>query len=264
MQNSKKLSVIIVNFRSEHYLHKCLASVYNALAFIDPEIIIVNNDPEAGLEEIAKIFPQAKIISHQKNSGFGAASNLGAQNAQGEYLFFLNPDTEISGDLSGNPQNFFKELSDERTGIVAPRLLDGNGKTQEWSVGAEVGLWDIIRNNLGFPKSKKIWESSEKIDVDWASGAALLIKKDLFGRAGGFDEKFFMYFEDMDLCRRVRQKNKRIVYFPDFKVKHFCGGSATGKKEQKESFYRSQDYFFEKHLGKTQTVFLKILRKIFK
>ncbi len=258
MRNSKDLSVIIVNFRSEHYLKKCLASVYNKLD--DPEIIIVNNDLDAGLTEVRKLFPEIKIIDQKKNIGFGAANNLGVRAARGEILFFLNPDTEV---LGGKKESLLENFFDENVGCVAPRLLRENNEAQEWSVGFEITPMDTLRNNLGLPKSRKLWTTSQKTEADWASGAALLIRKSIFNEIGGFDEKFFMYFEDVDLCRRVKGKNKKIIYFPDFTVKHLCGGSVTNRKGQKESFYRSQDYYFEKHFGKLRAAVLKGLRKIF-
>jgi hypothetical protein len=251
-----KLSIIIVNYKSERYLDSCIASIYSKLSAARLEIVLVNNDSEEGLEKIRKSYPEARIIPLQKNIGFGGASNAGAKEAQGEYLLFLNPDTEI---VSADLDAAVEKLAQDGTGILGLKIIDRNGKQQEWTVGLqEVGLGSLIRNNLAF-----LGESKRQKSIFWVSGAALMMEKKVFMETGGFDESFFLYFEDVDLCKRVRERDKKIKYTDDIIVKHVEGGSQRDKIKQKKDFYASQDYYFKKHFGWLTGITVKVLRKVF-
>lgn len=260
MPNFKKLSIIIVNYQSEAFLRKCIASLFHFDLGIDFEIVVVNNDSQEKLAEIKKEFSSITIINSPCNKGFGTACNLGVQNSQGDLLFFLNPDTEILSSLNPIMEVFEKN---PELGALGPKLLGENGKIQEWSTGVEVSLGDLIRNNLGLPRSKKIWESSKIKEAAWVSGAALFTPRKVFSEIGGFDENFFIYFEDNDFCQRVRRVGKKIIYFPAVAIRHFGGRSLQNKKNRKKYYYQSQNYFFQKHKGNFQVFWLKILRKFF-
>jgi len=257
---TKQLSIILVNYRSENNLLQCLLSLERFLIDINHEIVIVNNDAEEFLLEIKKNFPQAVIIEQKENVGFGRAINAGAEISEGEILFILNPDTEILDDL--NPIVEILEKNPE-IGAVGPKLLGENGKIQEWSTGVEISFLDLIRNNLGLPRSKKIWESLATRETYWISGAALFIPREIFLQMGGFDENFFMYFEDNDLCRRIRGVGKKLLYFPEVAIRHWGGKSSQDSQKQKQYFFASQDYYFQKHFGSVQVFWLKLLRTIF-
>lgn len=256
------ISIIIINYQSERYLENNLVSVYGKIfPEVRCEIIIINNDRKENLELIKNRFPEIKIAGRGRNIGFGAAGNLGAKAAQGRFLFFLNPDCEI---VSQNILEIINEFDkDKNIGIMGSQLVRKNGKAQKWICGKEMSLSNLIRNNLGFSRSRKIWESRKKIKTDWVAGTAMIIRKIFFEELGGFDEKFFMYFEDMDLCRRIRKAGKKVIYFPNFKVKHLEGGSFAGKKFQKSLYYDSQEYFFKKHRSKPEYFLVKLIRKLF-
>ena len=251
METKPQVSFIIVNYNSRRFLRDCISSVKKNSASLSCEIIIANNDSDV------LNFPEAKILSLKNNLGFGAGCNAGAKIAQGEILCFLNPDTEILASIK-KIINYFS--TDKRIGVIGPKLITQENKTQYWCAGVETNLWNILRNNLGFPKSKKIWNSQESVECDWVSGAALFIKKSVFREVQGFDEDFFVYYEDEDLCKRVKEKRYKIIYFPEFTVRHFGGKSFENKKNQKESYYKSQDYYFKKHFGKISTNLLKLIR----
>ncbi|MDD5083860.1 MAG: glycosyltransferase family 2 protein [Candidatus Moranbacteria bacterium] len=256
-------SFIVINFKSAHLLSDWFASLSKTgLSSNEYEIIIVNNDlSEAEKLDTLNQQHQFKLIHAKSNIGFGAACNLGATVATGEILGFINPDTEfLSGDLHLLYDRF---LNNSSLGIIGLKLLTQQGLVQEWSVGTRITLWDIINNNLGFPKSKLLWESQKPIGVDWVSGASLFIPKTLFQEVNGFDEDFFLYFEDTDLCERVRLEGKSILYFPPISLQHLCGHSAPSHKQQKEYFYTSQDIYFAKHRPKWEGWCVKILRRIF-
>lgn len=260
-ENSQKLSVIIVNFQSKRYLDNCLASVFAKIkSQINIETIIVNNDENEDLSSVISRFTDVRLIDNKKNVGFGRANNLGVKFSSGEFLLLLNPDVEI---ISDNITEVLDEFKDNgQVGIIGGGLIDPTGKSQEWSAGTETGIFDIAKNNLGFPESKKIWQNNKKTQADWVSAAALFISRDLFNQLSGFDEKIFMYFEDMDLCKRAKKLNKKVIFFSSFKVRHHCGGSHNSLKDQKKSYYDSQEYYFKKHKNRFQYYCLKLLRVI--
>jgi GT2 family glycosyltransferase len=256
-----KISVVIINFHSERFLPACLRSLYEKIASrIKTEIIIVNNDKREKLETVRADFPEVIILDNGYNQGFGEGCNRGARVSQGRYLFFLNPDTEIISDNAEELLDFFQKNGE--AGIVGSCLVTEKGQVQKWSAGAAVNLYDLARNNLGLSRSHRIWESKIITKAFWVAGTALFISKKLFEALKGFDENISMYFEDVDLCKRVRKSGFEVYYFPSFKVLHRSGESFSDKGDQKKNYYASQQYYFEKHCGRIQAVLIKIIRKI--
>jgi GT2 family glycosyltransferase len=253
-----EISFIIVNYRSESFLKNCLASIRQQAAPLSCEIVIVNNDA-VSLEQLADDY-QAKLIRSKANVGFARACNLGAQSATGEILFFLNPDTEL---LTSNINELIQALRDTGIGIVAPLLTTPNGSLQPWSQGGEITPWKTIVNNLRGTKNNQPQTIKPFGATDWVSGAALAISKKTFFECGVFDEKFFMYFEDVDLCRRVRDMDKKILILSQIEVLHHGGKSIENITKQKEQYYASQDYYFKKHFGILSAFIAKLLRNIF-
>ncbi len=256
-------SFIIVNFQSAALLPGWFASLETTSLTPDEyEVIIVNNDitEKEILDALAQQLPFT-IIHTKNNLGFGAACNIGAANASGEILGFINPDTQfVSGDLRSIRDRFQSESS---IGIIGLKLLTQSGSIQKWSAGTRGTLWDVLRNNFGFPASKKLWQSQIPIAVDWVSGASLFIPRDFFRKIKGFDETFFLYFEDIDLCDRVLAQGKSVLYFPDMALMHISGHSAPSHKQQKQYYYASQDRYFAKHRPRWESRCLKILRTLF-
>lgn len=254
----KKLSIIIVNHNSKQYLRGCLKSVCEKIIrYVPAEIIVVCNDGEKIEEEDFSCFPETRFIYAENNKGFGAANNLGANVARGEWLFFLNPDTEI---ISDNISKALEEFSNKNVGIIGLRLVTPQKDVQEWSAGYEIKLKNILMNNFKRIRDKELWNSERIAEAGWVSGAALIIRKELFESLQGFDEKYFMYFEDADLCQRARKSGKKIIYYPFVQVMHYGGGSADTKAAQKKSYYISQDYYFKKHRGLFEAILLRFFR----
>ncbi|KKP97329.1 MAG: Glycosyl transferase family 2 [Candidatus Moranbacteria bacterium GW2011_GWE1_36_7] len=250
-----EISIIILNYKSEQYLSRCIESLQKSLTTVSYEILIINNDSSL----ITSIFPteNVRIIENRINEGFAKACNQAASTAKGNFLFFLNPDTEI---ITGNIMDLIVAMSDPFVGITAPHLITSSGKIQPWSTGYDITLWDIVKNNFGIIKSKRLWGQDSPVEVSWASGAAFIIKKSLFNELLGFDEKFFMYFEDVDLCKRVLEKKLKIISLPSVQVLHIGGQSSSNSNQQKKYYYQSQDYYFKKHFGTFSLFFLKLLR----
>lgn len=252
------ISFIIVNYRSEQYLARCVSSILANAQNVDFEIIVVNNDPK----KITCINPGSRIsiIECGANDGFGKACNIGAEKAKKDFLFFINPDTELQ---KFNLSEIEKIFADSSVGAIAPKLFTEKGALQDWSVGHEITLWDIFLNNLGIIRSKKLWQNPSQQEVSWASGASLIMPKKIFTELFGFDDKFFLYFEDVDLCKRLRATGKIILSHPTFEVVHFGGQSSSSAKKQKTSYYASQVYYFQKHSGLVQNFFLKNYHRFF-
>jgi GT2 family glycosyltransferase len=260
---SPTFSFIIVNYRSAANLLDWFASLYRiTLLPSEYEVIIVNNDlrERAALDALVS-HHHFTLIHAENNLGFGRACNMAAQNASGDVLGFLNPDTRFTDGNIRLVRNCFRE--DPSLGALGLRLIDDRFRQQAWSAGCDRDFLDTMRNHLGTPRSQALWKSREPIHVDWVSGAALFVPAATFREARGFDEDFFLYFEDIDFCHRLRANGKKILYFPALSVKHLGGRSASSKASRKEHYYRSQDLFFAKHRPKWEGFAIKLLRSLF-
>lgn len=255
-----KISFIIINYQSSSFLKRCIESIYEHAPFASYEIVLANNDTE----DIGYSFDTAsvKIINNRENIGFSRACNIAAKQSEGEILFFLNPDTEIT---TSNVDDLIDILKDKAIGIVAPELILPSGNIQPWSTGKMITPLRLLMNNI---RQRKNFSFAGKknttglIETDWVSGGAFVITKDLFSRCRGFDEKFFLYFEDVDLCKRIKSLGKKIVLLPSVKVLHLGGQSVSDAKKQKTFYYQSQDYYFRKHFGLIPAYFIKLLRNL--
>lgn len=265
-----ELSIIIVDYKSTGYTIRLVSDLLKKLSGQRYEIIVVDNDPTSKAD---KIFRQkfagsenVKIIKAKENRGFGFGNNLGAQNAGGEYLLILNPDTEIIDSAIEEMLDFLFKHSE--IGAVTPAIYQPGGKNpQHHFFGRFQNLSNLIfRNQAGKLPAKflSLPAQRESVDSDFfytemISAAALMIKRDLFEKVGGFDQRFFMYMEDEDLCRRIVKTGVKNAVLASAKIIHFEGQSST-PPEKKKYYYKSQDYYWQKHYGKFQTLLMKIIR----
>lgn len=258
MTRHPKISLIFVNYKSSKQLRASLQSVVDFEGKQEGlfETIIVNNDVSE-TEMVKKLSSEqgCALIANDKNCGFGAAANKGAQQARGEFLGFLNPDTLWQKTCLQDIQKTFQEQP--TLGILGLTLVATSGKPEEWSFGKDPTLCRIILNNF-FHFEKRAHRND--MVVDWVSGAALFIRRDLFVRLGGFDENFFLYFEDVDLCRRVRAVGHDVLLTKGFPIVHYGGQSHMSTKKQKEYYYQSQEKYFKKYRTRTEQVLLRFFR----
>lgn len=245
-------SVIIINFNTKLLTSNLIDSILRNSSF--REIIIVDNSSTDGsaayLRE--KYGSQVLVIENRENRGFGAANNQAAKRASGDILLFLNSDTIISS------LHFFSEieklfLSDKSIGIISPKILLENGKIQPDSFGSFPSL-----KSLFLRKKSKANSLNEAMAVDWVTGAALAVRKEIFEKIHGFDEKFFMYFEDIDLCKRINDLGLKIYINPTISITHLCGKSISNFWQRKKHYYDSQTYYFRKHCNMTIYFIYKI------
>jgi N-acetylglucosaminyl-diphospho-decaprenol L-rhamnosyltransferase len=183
---------------------------------------------------------------------FGAANNLAAKEAQGKYLLFLNSDTIISSNIFPEVLNYLNK--NEEVASLSPKLLLAEGSLQEHIYGSFPSIWD---------KLKKQKVSNDVSRVDWLSGAALFMRHDVFKEIGGFDERFFMYFEDIDLAKRIKDLNLYSIYYPGVSITHLGGKSINKDKIRKKYYYTSQDYYYKKHHSYFTFLLMKLMRSIY-
>lgn len=251
------ISIIIVNYHVKKELFACLESIFTSKQKSAFEIIVVDNDEKKDIStDLQKRFTKIQYIPNE-NRGFGQANNIGAKKAKGEYLFFLNPDTVLEKGTVDTLANYLNKH--ENVGIVVPLLLGENGKPYQQGSQALTPLEGIVclsfLNSL-FPQnpvSKKYflhdWERNTVKEVDVVPGTAMMIKKSLFDKVGGFDDRFFLFFEEFDLCKRIKKLGYTFFIIPQVRVKHLWGVSVKQRKDVKSTFSKSRFLYFEKHYG---------------
>ncbi len=209
MALSMKLSISLVHYFADAALKKCLQSLQQHPFYGDVEILIVNN----GSFEPISLPANARLIPTEKNLGYGAAHNRAVKGAQGEYVLLCNPDLEFTESALDRLVACFE--SHPKAGIVGPKLMFKNGETQD-SARSFPTFWKLLCHRLG----RKEGAPQQACQTDWLVGAALLMKREVFLQLGGFDERFFLFFEDTDLCRRVKQARYEVWYCPEAVFKH--------------------------------------------
>ncbi len=222
------ISVIIVNHNGEEHMRRCLESLRSSGPEI--EILVVDNASSDGsLDMVREIFPEARVFEQNRNLGFGAANNLAAKEARGESLLLLNADAWLE---AGALQLLHERLRrEDRLALVAPALFYPDGRRQfVWS--PERGVAGEALQQLRNPFEKQGWAHgatmrhlSRLVGRLWFTAACVLVRSDAFAAVGGFDEMFFMYFEDVDLCVRLENAGWRLAQEPDAVV-HHAGGFA--------------------------------------
>lgn len=254
---SPELSIIIVQFKGLEWTLQCLRSLTKCAIGLSYEIIVVDNHSnDHSVQVLREHHPSITIYEMDDNKGFGAANNVGAYLAKGEYLFFLNNDTEIEHDCFTPLVDYLKH--NPNVGIVGPQLRYPDQRFQ-LSYGKFPTPINEYRTKKQLRNEHRIKPPQIPMNVDWVTGAALCIPKNLFLRIGGFDEGFFMYFEDVDLCRRVRNEGFTIVYHPTCYLIHHRGKSYSAVNEFIRIEYRkSQLRYYTKHCSTLNRMVLKL------
>lgn len=246
-----QLSIVIVSYKVPTLLRRCLASIPVGSA----EIIVVDN--ASGDETGAMVrseFPAVRLIELDSNRGFSAAVNIGVAAATGDALLLLNPDARL---LDGSPNNMIASLETHaRAAIVGFRQLDERGNFQ-LAFGGEAKVFSeslrfLVQHGLdrGYDwlgRAIDAWADDPRT-VPWVAGSSLLVRRSAFLEVGGFDEAFFLYFEDIDFCMRVGERGHRVVYDPTVTLVHHRGQSATKSAAQARASYReSQALYWERY-----------------
>lgn len=261
-----KVSVIIVHYQVKDLLRNCILSIQKYFQGFDYEIIVVdNNSPNPEWKVLIDEFDKVNFIELKENLGFSKANNIGVKSAKSEYVYILNPDTEIE-------ENYFQEILDfadnqDKFGALGLRMHDADGKflpESKRSVPALVNSFEKLFTKLN-NDSKTYYRNdvseTEIAEVEVMTGANLLMKKAVYEEVGGFDERYFMYGEDIDLCYTILRKGYKNFYYGKYSILHYKGESTVRDKIYLERFFGAMDIFIDKYYKK-QKPFQYVLMKI--
>lgn len=222
--NHPIISIIIINLNGRYFLKACLDSVSQLSSQPSFEVILVDNGSSDGSEQLIKRFIKRKGIAasaifNQSNLGFCHANNQGARVAKGDYLLFLNNDTEVPANLLTVLVSKLKQ--DQSIGIIQPKILLKDEPGRLDSVGGFL-TWTGFLNHLAI-HHKDTGQYDYEFPILSPKGACMMMSKTLFQKIGGFDEDFFAYFEETDLAWRAWLSGKRVVFYPAIVIKHLMG-----------------------------------------
>ncbi|GAP72006.1 hypothetical protein SAMD00024442_21_57 [Candidatus Symbiothrix dinenymphae] len=252
-----KLSVIIVNYNVKAFLEQCLHSVLASSMMADTECIVIDNASTDGSQAcLPSLFPQVKFIFNKDNLGFAKANNIGIRQAKGDYVLLLNPDTVVGEDTLANVCRFMDEHPN--AGGVGVAMYNENGAYLPESKRGFPTLWVSLCKLLGFTRHYYLtYLDREQVhEVDVLAGAFMMMRTEAIQATGGFDETFFMYWEDTDLSWRIKQAGYKNYYLPE-KILHYKGESAKQNRyNYVRVFYDGMWIFYKKHNPKQGTLSL--------
>jgi len=271
------LSIIIVSFNTKMLLVSCVNSIQKYTRNINYEIIVVDNDSKDDSAKSAKKLGTI-VLENSENTGFGRANNQGAKIAKGKFVLFLNSDTEIHDNALGEITKWMESHS--RVGVVTSGLKNKDGSIQatggyfptlprvfSWMTIQDIPFVDNVvkpfhpfHSKSLFSKGSSFYE--DKKELDWVTGAFLLTRREILEKVGGWDEKFFMYVEEVDLCFRIKSMGYQVWYLPQWKITHLGGASSKTSEFSLISEYEGIKKFYKKHYPKWQYLVLRILLKI--
>lgn len=226
-----RLSIIILNYNTKNLLRLCLKNLLALNLDFSHEIIIVdNNSTDGSVAMIKELYPEIILLESKQNLGHAAGNNLGLKKAQGDYTLLLNTDIIITDKLDISKALKFMDERPEIS-IVGPKLLNGNGTVQNSCYRRYKFFTPIYRRTpLGELKFARkdlqrhlMWDfnHNDNKEVEWILGACMFIRKNFIDKFGYFDEKFFLYFADYELCDRAWQNGFKVYYFADTKIIHY-------------------------------------------
>jgi GT2 family glycosyltransferase len=253
-----KLSIVIVSWNVKNYLKKCLSSINRHAINIEKEIFVVDNASTDGTVEMVQTeFPEVKLIANDKNTGFAFANNQAIKESSGEYILLLNPDTELTDDSLQQAINLAE--SNPQIGIIGCKHLNTDGSLQA-SVRrfpTLAGMFLILTKLAKiFPRTSAIqryyatdMNYSQAQKVQQVAGSFMLLKKSMLEKVDLLDEGFFIWFEEVDLCKRAKDEGWEVWYTPNTNIIHHGGQSFSQRLTVKKQylFFKSAFRYFKKH-----------------
>ncbi len=250
-----KLSVIYVYYATPTEIIQSIQSLKKAVADLSYEVIIIDNASPLPLPEQIQSDKKLHIIQNTENKGYGPALNQGAQIARGDYLALVNPDTLF---LKNSLNLMIEALElDTSIGIIGPQFLNDKKQVSQTGNGFPMipeALFAFSFLRKIFPHNRYVkryfltdFDRTKETEIPVICGACMLIKKLTFEKIQGFDEQFFLYFEESDLCYKVKKTGLRILYYPKAQVIHLGGKSSSNKKFIQRNFEKSRYKFFKKY-----------------
>ncbi len=238
----QEISIIIVSYNVKDLLQKCLTRVGNCVRNLDCEIFVVdNNSGDGSADMVADSFATVRLIRSAKNIGFAAGNNLAIRQASGELILLLNPDSYLGDGSIEAMLGCMRKIS--RCGILGVRQVDENGVFQP-SARRFPGIWWKLLSRSGLAnynsKSRRLsgpdfTDCSETCEADWVVGSCFLIRRRLLDEIGLLDERYFLYFEEVDFCLQAKRAGWKVFYFPQVSVTHIAGQSAIAASDENEN-----------------------------
>jgi len=266
------LSVIIVSWNVKPLLQRCLKSIFDYTTDLDFEVIVIDNASKDGSSQmVASEFPQVDLIASNKNLGFAKANNLGLKQASGNFILFMNPDMELV-------ENSFKRMyelmvSDDQIGLATCQL-DYPDSTRQNNIKNNPGFCDQILillklHHIFKPKClqkylAKDFDYFKEQEVKQIMGAFVMAENNLIRKIGGWDTDYFIWWEDLDLCKKVQEQGKKIIYTPRTKIVHHEGKSFAQQKSlaKQKRFNKGMRTYFKKHHSYSTYLIVSILSPI--
>jgi hypothetical protein len=253
------LGVIIVNYRSYDELAGALTALQAETQGGQTEIVVVDQESDpARVASVKSQFPNITLIANLRNDGFAAGVNRGASRTKASLLLTLNPDTIVQPGLVAGLARWLDDHPD--VAVVGPRILNADGSVQPSArrfpdvttgLGGRMSFLTRIAPDNWLSRRNLEWSrASEPVEVDWVSGACMMIRRSAFEGVGGFDDRFFLYWEDADLCRRLLTAGHRTFYVPTVAAVH--AGARSSRQAASRSivaFHRSAFRYYWKHGG---------------
>lgn len=260
-----QLSVIIVNYNVRYFLELCLQSVQEALIGIDSEIIVVdNNSKDDSCKMVSENFQKVILIENKDNTGFSKANNQGVAIAKGEYILILNPDTVVGKHTFIKCLDFAKKQAD--LGALGVKLIDGKGNFLPESKRGIPTPKASFHKLLGIKNQKRgkyyanHLKENEIGEVDVLVGAFMLMKRNVYNNVKGFDERYFMYGEDIDLSYKILKKGYQNYYLGTVEVIHYKGESTINDVKYLRHFHKAMEIFYKEYF--TVNVFYDFMMKL--
>lgn len=261
--------IIIVNYNSTQYAIQCIESIYRIAKNRNVNVIVVDNASTDMPKEIMNRFPRIQYHENNKNLGFAKGVNLAARKTSAKFILLINPDAIL---LDGFFDSIYDYIADnENVAVLGPKIFEQNGDIQGSArkfptaltslFGRKSPLTKLFPNNIITKKEFMCFHDNGKdaVDVDWVSGACMIIKREAFEAIGGFDESFFLYWEDADLCKRLKDRGWRIKYYHRAAVMHSVGMSSNTRPIASICHFHYSCYkYFVKHARGIQKMFKPI------
>lgn len=258
VNDSGLIDIIIVNYNSSDCVLKCLASIYESLDGLSVNVFVFDNASRDDVDKIAEIFPRVRLLKNSTNIGFAGGVNEVLKKSAAPHAIIFNPDTIVHDGFFESVIAFMEKNDD--VGILGPKILNPDGSVQGSArsfpslltvfFGRDTFLTRLFPNNPISQKNVLTLQSdgTTPMEVDWVSGACMVMCRKALEMSGFMDERFFMFWEDADLCRRIREKGWKVVYFPQAAVLHHVGQSSKTRVLGAEwNFHLSAYRLFSKY-----------------
>ncbi|MBN2389235.1 MAG: glycosyltransferase family 2 protein [Anaerolineae bacterium] len=258
------LSVVVLNWNTCDSLRDCLRS----LTPFPPawELVVVDNaSTDNSVAMVQAEFPYARLIINTENRGFTGGNNQGIAASTGRHVLLLNSDTIVEP-ASLTVLVYFMDTHSE-AGAVSPRLLRSDGSPQPYAFGRDPTPLYLLRrglNQLLLHRHLHNWATNQTQNVDWVSGACLLVRRAVIEQVGLLDENMFMYFEDNDWCLRIRKAGWKVYYNPRVEIVHLGGQSLKKNLSAQSAYYDSLAYFYAKHYGQLSQWLLRLMLPLYR